>query len=544
MTTEEYKKYNPRRSTPRPDHIMLSICGDARHTMCVSWRTSRDAEDGYILYARADGGSFVRLDAFSKEIETDLGVNRMHYTKPEGLVPGTKYRYTVGNDEYRSGEFFFETEAENCEEFSFLVFTDQQRESPYELPDYSVERDLLTDALRRHPGIKFVFTGGDNSNNGENEIQWNGVFSGLEGFCESIPLMMITGNHDSRGYGDYFGDDVKKFWPEKARLFDAQFADAYPKNGPDGYNGEIYSFDYGNCHFAALSVNGQKEAAEWLYEDLKKSDKRWKIGGYHFPVYPVMPEGENSDGYPYLRKGIEEGKLDILFEGHEHSLARTYPMTESGMFDRPSQGVIHYIAGNGGRNPFTTNCRKIWHPKFYPQEENIYSYVVCEVRGGRMTLTAYLEDGRIADYLVVDKDADEIFPPDPAPVFRRPKMSFKGVIPELAARHLYVEEKDGVKYCAFAALVMANGGRVIKEPGKVSLKFYGTEAVFTEGAGTAEANGETVGLLHKVYRGLKNQLYISVPDIENVFGLHSQYYEYNRLLNFDCDKEAVTYEEN
>ena len=544
MTTEEYKKVNPRKSTAQPDHIMLTICGDARYTMCVMWRTSTDSGKGYMLIRRDGEEQTTRVDSLDRITKTDLDTNIYHWAKPQNLTPGTKYFYTVGDDSHRSPEFSFSTQEDNLTKFRFLVITDQQREDPYECPDYSVERDLLTDALNRYPDIRFIFTAGDNSNNGENEIQWNGVFSGLEGFCESIPMMMCVGNHDSRGYGDYFGEDVKKYWPEYADLFNAQFAECYPPTAPEKMQGENYSFDYGNCHFTVLSVNNQDKLGDWLYEDLHSSQKTWKMGAYHFPVYPVMPEGENADGYPYLRKGVEEGRFDVLFSGHEHSFARTYPMTDKGMFDKPSQGTIHYIAGNAGRNVFCTNTRKIWHPKFYPQEERLYLYTIAEVDGNKLTLTAILEDGRTVDILIIDKDSDSVFPPEPAPVFERTKCSFKGVIPDLAMRGQYCEQRNGLWYCPFGSLARSFGGIVNRTPGKIFIDFYGVKAEFTENSNVATLDGQEYTLKNSVYKGQESQLYISVPDIENIFGVNSQYYEHNNMINFDHPSEKKFIERN
>ena len=53
-----------RGSTEQPDHIMLSIKGDAATSMTVTWRTCTDIKEGYVLY-REDGSSEVmRADAY------------------------------------------------------------------------------------------------------------------------------------------------------------------------------------------------------------------------------------------------------------------------------------------------------------------------------------------------------------------------------------------------------------------------------------------------------------------------------------------------
>ena len=39
-----------RGSQKQPDHIFISIAGDAKTTMNVTWRTSVDVNCGYVLY--------------------------------------------------------------------------------------------------------------------------------------------------------------------------------------------------------------------------------------------------------------------------------------------------------------------------------------------------------------------------------------------------------------------------------------------------------------------------------------------------------------
>lgn len=52
-----------RGSAEQPDHIMLSIKGDAATSMTVTWRTCTDIKEGYVL-CREDGSSeAMRVDA-------------------------------------------------------------------------------------------------------------------------------------------------------------------------------------------------------------------------------------------------------------------------------------------------------------------------------------------------------------------------------------------------------------------------------------------------------------------------------------------------
>ena len=48
ITKAEWK--NIRGSQPQPDQIMLSIKGDASHSMTVRWRTDITVDEGFALY--------------------------------------------------------------------------------------------------------------------------------------------------------------------------------------------------------------------------------------------------------------------------------------------------------------------------------------------------------------------------------------------------------------------------------------------------------------------------------------------------------------
>ena len=282
MIDEHGNFYKPERgSTPSPDHIMLSFCGDAKTEMAITWRTSADVDSGYILYRKKDSSDWTKAESKVRFKETDIDISNYHSVRLSALVPGTEYVYTVGSDELRSEEFSFETEAENTDKFSFIVITDHQKGEPCHLPDYSMVGRMLKDALERHPECKFIFTAGDNCDNGQNDLQWNGMFEGLKGIIENKPYMMCTGNHDNRGYITYFPEPTGKFYLEHADFFDFQYEETYPQNGPEGYTTENYSFDYGNTHFLVLGINAPDVVEDWAYNDLQSSKKTWKLGAYH-----------------------------------------------------------------------------------------------------------------------------------------------------------------------------------------------------------------------------------------------------------------------
>ncbi len=533
MIDEQGNFYKPERgSTPAPDHIFLSFCGDPHTTMCVSWRTDEAVTGGYALVKCS--GEERRVEAVSKVMASDIDRSCYHWAVMDSLLPGTAYSYTVGDDVNRSETFTFTTEPENTDDFTFIVITDHQKGNPTHLPDYSVLNRMLKKALAENPDCRFIFTAGDNCDNGQNDLQWNGMFSGLKGIVESMPYMMTTGNHDNRGFLSYFPEPVGKFYLEHADFFDAQFKHSFPLNGPEGYCTENYSFDYGNAHFTVMGINAPEQVGDWAYDDIRNSKKTWKLGSYHFPIYPVMPEGQNDDGYPWLRKAVEE--LDVLFEGHEHSFARTFPTKGDELFDRPSQGTVHYIAGNAGGNIYHSNAQKVWHSCFFPQEERQPLYAVAHIKGTLLTITAYMEDGRIVDRFTIDKEKDEITPYALAPQYDWPKMAFKGQMLELIARNLIPEQKDGIWYAPFAVVMQFIGAAVTKEKCRVTVEGYGHTVTFVEGSDVAVTERGDVKMSGAVYMN-NHQFFIPVPDSAEMFGMSWYYAQRNGFLNWNTPSE-------
>ena len=119
ITKEEWKKI--RGSKVSPDHIMLSIKGDAARAMTVTWRTDVSVENGFALY-RKKGSNDEWLKAVAKKntFETDVDLSNYFSADMSGLTPDTQYEYTCGDDTHRSEVFCFKSAKESCDKFSFL----------------------------------------------------------------------------------------------------------------------------------------------------------------------------------------------------------------------------------------------------------------------------------------------------------------------------------------------------------------------------------------------------------------------------------------
>ena len=360
MTKQEWK--NIRGSKSSPDQIMLSIKKDASEQMTVRWRTSDEITDGWALYRKAGStDEWKKADASLNTFETDVDISNFHFADMTGLEPDTKYEYSVGNGQFRSKVYTFKSARRNFDKFSFLCLSDIQTGGPEPPADYRPMGKAVRKLLDAHPECEFILTAGDNTNCGQTDVQWTGLMEGFEGISESIPVMFCMGNHDDMGFEDYF-TFTGKYYSEHATYFTNMLYDSYEHNGPEDWLVANYAFDYGNAHFDVMGTSGFEFINEWLIKDAQASDKTWKFGAHHFPVCYSGPSIECEDTYPALRDGME--KLDVVFSGHEHSFARSYPRRKDGLYDKPSEGTIHYNLGSGNRNPPGTRVvSKVWNAK-------------------------------------------------------------------------------------------------------------------------------------------------------------------------------------
>lgn len=158
---------------------------------------------------------------------------------------------------------------------------------------------------------------------------------------------------------------------------------------------------------------------------------------------------------------------------------------------------------------------------------------VVEVDGDKLTITAFLDDGRTADIFTLDKEKDTIEPVALAPVYRNTKICFKGQMIEFTGRGIYAKNVDGKWFVPFGVIVQFMGGAVTKTKGQVAVEAYETTAVFTEGSDIVNTDEGVFTLSAKVFRNDKGQLYMPADDCAKIFDLKWQYAQRNNFINFD-----------
>ncbi|MCL2195285.1 MAG: metallophosphoesterase family protein [Oscillospiraceae bacterium] len=524
-------------SAPAPDHIMLSLNGCASTCRAITWRTCEDVQAGDVRYwVSGKPAQVLRQASETGLFVSDIDRSTMHWAQLSGLLPGTRYTYTCGDDAHRSAEFSFTTAPEKIERFKFICIADHQKGEPFEVSDYSVVNGFLKQMLREYPDCAFILTGGDNTDCGQHEQQWNAYFhSGMAGVCESMPLMMNMGNHDNRGFRESYKEGRGRYYSEPGEFWQKQFWGSYARNGPVGWACENYHFSYGNVQINVIGLTDDVRN-DWLLDTVGNSSAQWKLGVWHFPVCYTGADMECND-HPPLQEGLET--LDLLFAGHEHAFGRSFPMKDGALFERPSQGTIHYELPNSHRNPPPPGqtVPKVWNAAYHPHEEKLCAATIVEVEGARITLTSVLEDGRVLDQCTIDKAADQVTPRQLPPVFRSTRMIFKGMDLGLIAQDAPCECRDGVWFAPLGTLVTAIGGTVTKTPGRMHVEVYDCWAEFVEGSDVAQTDFRPMKLPAPVYRGARGQLYVPVEGCE-ALQMTWKVVAHNNFISFEHPSEA------
>ena len=534
MTRSEWKPL--RGSKPEPDQIMLSVNGDPSRTLTVRWRADETVQTGFALLRPVGGEAWTRVEAKRNLFQTDLDTSAFFFCDLSPLVPETEYEYTVGDETHRSAVFRFRSLKKDPTRFSFLCLSDFQTGGPEPPADYTAFGGFLKETLKKHPEVDFILTAGDNTNCGQTDVQWTGLFLGLRGIAESIPVMFAMGNHDDMGFEDYF-TFTGKYYSEHATYFTNMLCGSYPQNGPVGWETANYAFDYGNVHFNVLGTSGYEEMNAWLKESAGRSKKTWKIAVHHFPVCYAGPTIENEDTWPALKDGMD--CCDLVFSGHEHSFARSYPRRGDALFDRPGEGAVHYNLGSSNRNPPGTRVvKKLWNAKTYEHEEFLSMYTVVDVDGKTLRLRAYVEDGRLVDDCVLDKEKNCIVPADPAPVFRTPRLAFKGYDLGMCGEHTPPVKVGETWYVCPGAVLSFIGGTAKRGKGKLRAEVYGRFAEFTEGSKTCVSSLGTFTMAGPCLRLNENQLYVPVEDFCKPLRMHPLYFTRNNFISIESETEA------
>lgn len=388
-------------ATAAPENITLTWSADPKTTQTITWRTAAAAVGGQVQYAEAVSGQLfpdraITITAGIEALHTNIGDMAIHSSILTGLKPNTCYVYRVGGIEGWSQPQYFTTAPAIAQDFTFLVFGDSQS------INYNVWGTTLHQAYQANRQAAFFTNVGDLVDVGQDYSQWNSWFRAGQGVVDTIPVMPVTGNHE------FYTAQRRQF--TLPILFTSQLK--LPQNGPDNLMGQVYSFDYGDVHFVMLNSQEVEQRAfvpdmlerqqVWLENDLQSTRKKWKIAFMHRPLY----NNKAGDGEANIRKAFgpifDKYHVDVVFTGHDHAYARTYPLCGGMVTASPEQGTIYVATGRSGTKTYQNLLAKDWHEFFYdPQDEP--NYLVVTVSQTALQVKAVKQSGGLIDYWTIYK---------------------------------------------------------------------------------------------------------------------------------------------
>ncbi|SFM13898.1 purple acid phosphatase family protein [Pelosinus propionicus] len=385
------------------DHVTLTWESDPKTTQTITWRTEETELSGQVRYAQSEfTKSFPynaqTLDATVERVATNLGNMNIHSVTLMGLKPGKRYVYQIregsGWGEIRN----FSTPSAKNDGFKFLVFGDSQS------INYDVWRTTLQQAFKANQDVSFFTNVGDLVDVGQDYAQWDAWFKASQGVIDRIPAMPLTGNHENYTPERRFSQPV---------LFTAQLK--VPVNGPESLRRQVYSFDYGDVHFVMLdSQIGEQvqfvpqileSQKNWLEQDLAATNKKWKIVFLHRPPYHNKVGGANSSVKRAFVPILDKYHVDVVFSGHEHDYARTYPIYNDQVVGSPGKGTIYVTTGRSGTKTYNDTAASEWNSFFYnPLDEP--NYLVVEIKNQILHVKAYKQSGALIDAWSIDKNME------------------------------------------------------------------------------------------------------------------------------------------
>lgn len=284
-----------------------------------------------------------------------------------GLTAGTTYDYQVGCGDLWTDKATFATSDGEKDHADFFVLGDIQAE---DLTNITAIRDTLKD---RH--WNFGLQTGDAVDNPRAYKDWGdytGLFNGET--MGSTNMVQVLGNHELQGEA-----------LESKTMFGLDAS----------YGGSCYSRTYGNVYLAVINYTGNaaqlRSALEWLKTDVQSSNADWKILTMHQPPYYTNGAGGNAEINALVPKVVDELGIDVVFSGHDHSLARTN-MLRGDEIDE-DHGAVYYICGTSGEKSYNITSQGTFdYDRIFALATLDFTAIYLTAHADRDTLTINVYD--------------------------------------------------------------------------------------------------------------------------------------------------------
>ncbi|MBO5007832.1 MAG: metallophosphoesterase, partial [Clostridia bacterium] len=367
-------------------NLITTFTGDPKTQRGFSWEATTEYSNMVIEYSEGDTiDNAISVKAISEEYPVVYNYTNQNSPTTDGisfydnmlfykatldnLKPGTTYTYRIGDTKKNewSSEYTFTTETDENDDFTIIAVADSQEQT---VSGFDYYKNTLNTAVTETQDAAFVVHLGDIVENGMCDDWWNMFFEASKGINETLPLVPVVGNHETRINGTkYYNlhfnnpDNGKGLVSDN---YDYSTVRDYEANVIRELDNTVYSFDYGNVHFAVLNT-GTDWADEqwkteglpilelqkaWLKEDMAKAEQngaKWKVVLMHIGVYTAR---ERKSAYEFYNT-IDECGIDLVLSGHDHVTMRTKSIYGDNVSEE--NGSVYAIMGSSGTKRYGFN---------------------------------------------------------------------------------------------------------------------------------------------------------------------------------------------
>jgi 3',5'-cyclic AMP phosphodiesterase CpdA len=400
------------RPTRLPDRIVLTFVGDPTTSAAVNWRTDVSVQRGVAEIAVAgDNRDFQdaarQIRAITEPFKSRINEAHFHSVVLDGLTPGTRYAYRVGDTRNWSEWFHFSTASADDEPFTFVYFGDAQTELK---PLWS---RVVREAFANAPKARFLLHAGDLVDDPNSDAQWGEWFQAGSWLNAMTPNVMTPGNHEYHKVGLFKTLQLTPHWRPQFTL---------PENGPPELAETVYTFDYQGVRFVSLNSNErQQEQVPWLEHVLSTNPARWTIITFHHPIYSASglrtkSELERNTLLRELWQPVfDRHRVDLVLQGHDHTYARSglvagdaEPGAQQNVLEgvtarSPTSGTVYVVSVSGPKMYELPDSATV---EFDRVAENTQLFQIISIDGGRLVYEARTATGQPYDGFVLEKQSN------------------------------------------------------------------------------------------------------------------------------------------
>ncbi|WP_342433350.1 metallophosphoesterase [Neobacillus sp. FSL H8-0543] len=333
-----------------PQQLTMHVGTDASTSVNFAWTTNQQVQT--VLKVNKKGES--QLTTFTGTNVLGAGSRFFHKVEVIGLTPGTEYEFTAGaGANTLTGTFKTAPEAGNKDSFTFTYITDPQISNAVN----SIAAGATFNELSKISDSAFTYIGGDLTDTGSNETQWNLFFNnggayptaGAD-FLKNNLISVAQGNHDNATFNGHI-------------------------NVPN-QSGGAYSYNYGPVKFVILntqnnSLSQLQEQEALLRAEAKKAKEngQWIFAGMHKALYTGASHITDNDIIElrkYWSPIFAELDIDVVLQGHDHVFSRGF-INDQGVNAKPEM-VDETTALQPEKSPFYMVAHTAGGLKWYSEK--------------------------------------------------------------------------------------------------------------------------------------------------------------------------------